>query len=159
MRSLPSLVLSKHSHRKCKHPFWSQVWTSVDSVPWNAAFGTKGIASTQAANVMCSVPLRLQKKGTSMPLTDSESNLQLGNWKLHLSPVIHCSPPVNFLATKSKNYLFSVKSGEESKEAVCLIRQPAQATRGVDRLSSAVWEEAELQDQSPTRRGQASGCR
>lgn len=90
-------------------------------------------------------------------------NLQLRKWELHLPPVIHCSPPVNVLAKKLKNNLFSKKSGEGSKERVCLIRQPAraftQATRGVDRLSSAVWEEAELQDRSPTHRGQASGCR
>lgn len=42
-------------------------------------------------------------------------------------------------------------------ETVCLIQQPAhvftQATRGVDRLSSAVWKEAELRDQSPTHHG------
>lgn len=90
-------------------------------------------------------------------------NLQLTKWKLHLLSVKHHSPPVSFWQNSQKNCLFSEKHGEGGEETLCLIRQPArafaQATRRVDRLSSAVSEEAELQDQSPSRRGQASGCR
>lgn len=60
----------------------------------------------------------------SVPLTDS----------VIITPVI-------FFVSKAENHLFSQKIKQESKEVVCLICQPApafiQATRGVDRLSSA----------------------
>lgn len=39
MKSLPRLVLSKHSHRRWKHSFWGQVWISVDAIQSNPACG------------------------------------------------------------------------------------------------------------------------
>lgn len=158
MRSLPSPALSKHRHRKCKHSFWSldiRRFNPIKCCLWDQKHSKR----TGSQNDVLSSFATSKKKTHQCHLQILNQICSLRNWKLHLSPVIHCSPPVNFLATKPKNYLFSVQSVEESKETVCLIRQPAQATRGVDRLSSAVWEEAELQDQSPTHRGQASGCR
>lgn len=72
-------------------------------------------------------------------------NCSLWNENSTCHPGYPPSSPV-FLATKPKNHLFSKKHVEGSKELVCLIQQPAgaftRATRGVDRLSSAVWEES-----------------
>lgn len=99
------------------------------------------------------------KKNLSMPLTDSViAKPAARKIKPPPAPGYPLFLPVTFLATKAyKIFIFLEKWAEKAKERLSLIRQPAraftQATRGVDRLPSAVWEEAELRDQSPTHRG------
>lgn len=119
MKSPSSPVLSKHSHRRCKHSIWGQVWTSVDAIPSNPASGISNIASALAAKKMCSIPLRDLETPVSVTYRFSDyqtcSSQNENSTSPPFSTVLH---PTNFWQLIRKIIYFPRKEWRDARRGL-----------------------------------------